>query len=334
MLDDLDRRLVAALHVMPRGSFDELSSVLGVDASTIGRRFARLDEERIVRVIGQVDWAMVSETLPVHLFIDTAGTSPSVVMAQLLEMSEVQYLAQTSGSSAVYATVHAASEGATAALLDAIYDLPGISALQSYPVLAADGRGSGWDPQLLDDDERRRALARGGARVLGGSPRPPRLEPAEREIVERLLEDGRASAASLGRAVGLAPSTAHRVVRRVLDKGWVRPRVEIDAALLGFTTPFVLRAGAQPGATRSLMASLSKLPQTRFTTQVAGRTSIVCTGLMTDRAALGAFIDEKIAELPGLKWVEVDIVLVERRRQWMDRDPTSRLGQFKPPPLL
>jgi DNA-binding Lrp family transcriptional regulator len=334
MLDDLDRRLVAALHLMPRGSFDELSSVLGVDASTIGRRFARLEEERIVRVIGQVDWGMVSETLPVHLFIDTVGTPPSAVIEQLLKVSEVQYLAQTSGSSPVYATVHAVSEDATAALLDAIHNQPGIAAVQSWPVLAAEGRGSGWDPQLLNVEERRRALERAGARVLGGSPQAPRLEPTERQIVERLREDGRATAASLGRAVGLPSSTAHRVVRRVLDKGWVRPRVEIDPSLLGFHTPFVLRAGVKPGATRRLLSALADLPQTRFTTQVAGRTSIVCNGLLPDRAALGVFIDEKLAELPGIRWAEVDIILVERRRHWMDRDPGRGLGQFNPPPLL
>ncbi len=52
----------------------------------------------------------------------------------------------------------------------------------------------------------------------------------------QLLQDSRASAASIARAAGLPTSTAHRVVRRVLDEGWVKPRLETVSEWLGFQT--------------------------------------------------------------------------------------------------
>jgi DNA-binding Lrp family transcriptional regulator len=278
---------------------------------------------------------MFSTTLPVHLFLDTAGTSPHVVIERLRAFPQVQYLAQTSGRSSVFATVHAASEEATATLVDEVYDVPGVAAVRSLPVLAVVGRGSGWDPQLLSAMERERCLELAGNRwAAEDSPRPPRLEDAERQIVEMLQQDGRASAASLGRASGLAPSTAHRVVRRVLDNGWVRPRVEIEPALLGFATPFVLQLEVAAGAASRALTELTALPQTRFTTRVAGPCAIVCTGLVSDRGALAQLIDHEIAGVSGVTSVEVDIVLGEQRRYWMDRDPVAGLGAFTPPPLL
>lgn len=333
MLDDLDRKLLGALHVIPRGSFDDLGSVLGVDSSTIGRRFNRLLEGRVARVVGQVDWAMYSTTLPVHLFITPGPGTPHDALGQLQALPLVQHLAHTSGAEPIFATVHAPSEAATADLLAAIHALPDVARVQSLPVLVAQAKGAGWDPQLLDAAEQGRAAVH-----VGAAPAPdatlPDLDDTERGIVELLREDGRASAASLSRTLGLPSSTAHRVTRRVLDNGWVRPRVEIDPALLGFSTPFVLRVEVTPGTVSRALSALSAEPHARFTTRVAGPHSILVTGLARDRAELARFLDESVGPVPGVASVTTDIMLVERRRYWMDRDPHGGLDTFAPPPLL
>lgn len=335
VLDELDRRLVAALHLAPRASFDELASVLGADASTISRRYTRLTDERLVRVVGQVDWAMFSAVMPVHLFIDTAGSAPREVIAALRAFPQMQYLAQTSGTSSVFATVHAATEDETAAVLDQVYATCGVAAVQTLPVLGVHGRGAGWDPQLLSTGERRRTLQLGNGTSQETRPAThdvEQLDAAERELVGLLLKDGRASAAGLGRAVGMPTSTAHRVVRRLLDEGWVRPRVEVEPQRLGFVTPFVLRLQVQRGTAPQVLAALTAMPQTRYTTRVAGPSALVCTGLVTDRTALAAFVDTELASVDTITDLELDVVLAEQRRYWMDRDD-GKLGRFAPPPL-
>lgn len=332
MLDDLDRKLLGALHVIPRGSFDDLATVLGVDSSTIGRRFNRLIEARVARVVGQVDWAMYSSTLPVHLFITPGPGTPKQVLTQLQALPQVQHLAHSTGTEPVFATVHAASEAETADLLETIHAMPDVAAVRSLPVLAAQAKGADWDPRLLDDDEKERAALHRGAPPEGE--RPQELDDSERAVVELLREDGRASAASLARTLGLTSSTAHRITRRVLDNGWVRPRVEIDPALLGFTTPFVLRIDTEPANTGQVLTTLSTEPHVRFTTRVAGPHAILVTGLARDRNELGVFLDNTVGTLPGVRTVTADVLLVERRRYWMDRNPRDGLDTFAPPPLL
>jgi DNA-binding Lrp family transcriptional regulator len=338
VLDELDRRLVGALHVAPRASWDDLAEVLRADPSTLRRRYDQLHGARMIRVVGQVGWGLHTSAMPVHVFIDISGHTPFAVLDRLREFPYMQYLAQISGSRPLYAVVHAPSEDATSHALDRIFSTPGVRRAIALPALSTLRRGALWDPQFLTPDERARctALSGGAAPDATTTTVPPArpLTTAERTVVSMLQQDGRASAASLGRAAGLAPSTAHRLVRRLFDDGWVQPRVEIASQRLGFDTTFFLRLRVRPGRTSQVMSTLGGLPQTRLVAHVAGDTSVLCMGTVTDRAALAAFLDDQLAAIPDFDTVGVDVVLAERRRYWLDRDPEAGLGDFRPPPLL
>ena len=54
-IDDLDRRIIQALYVDPRAPFSRLSDVLGSSEQTIARRYRRLFDGHVVRVVGQLD---------------------------------------------------------------------------------------------------------------------------------------------------------------------------------------------------------------------------------------------------------------------------------------
>ncbi|MEW2396801.1 Lrp/AsnC family transcriptional regulator [Streptomyces sp. NPDC046862] len=337
LLDELDRRLIGALHLAPRATWDDFGAILSADASTLKRRYDRLHEARMLRVIGQADWGMHSTAMPVHVFLDITGETPLAVLDRLRTLPHLQLLGQISGDYPLYAVVHAPSEAATSEAIDRMFSIPGVRRVNVLPALSTLRRGIAWDPQFLTGSERADLLKLTGPRPEGTATATPPAKPlseAERTVVAQLLQDGRASAASIGRAAGLATSTAHRVVRRVLDERWVQPRLEIVSEWLGFQTPFVLRLRVAPGATPDVMRHIDQLPQTRLAAHVASDMSVLCTGLVTDRSALAAFIDNELAQVPGLLTVSVDVMLAEPRRYWLDRDLTSGLGEFHAPKLL
>ncbi|MCP2243895.1 Lrp/AsnC family transcriptional regulator [Lentzea aerocolonigenes] len=334
-LDEFDRRLVGALHLAPRATWDDIGEVLSADASTLKRRFNRLHDARMIRVIGQADWGVHSTAMPVHLFLDVTGATPLAVLGRLRAVPHVQLLAQISGDYPVYAVVHAPSEAATSEAIDRLFSLRGVRRVNALPALTTLRRGATWDPGFLTDAERAELLSLTGDRTEGtatatGKP----LTDAERAVVALLMRDARASAASIGRVAGLSTSTAHRLVRRVLDEKWVRPRLESVSEWLGFHTPFLLRLRVAPGETPAVMRSLDGLPQTRVSVHVASDISVLCTGLVADRAALAAFVDSELAGIPGIRAVSVDVYLSEPRRYWLDRDTVSGLGEFHPPAVL
>jgi hypothetical protein len=103
---------------------------------------------------------------------------------------------------------------------------------------------------------------------------------------------------------------------------------------LGFETPFLLRLRVAPGDTPEIMRRLNQLPQTRVAVHVASDLAVLCAGLVTDRSALARFIDNELAEIPGILAASTAVMLVEPRRYWLDRDLISGLGQFHAPALL
>ncbi|MFF9788965.1 AsnC family transcriptional regulator [Streptomyces nigrescens] len=337
LLDELDRRLIGALHVAPRAAWDDIGGILAADASTLKRRYDRLHQARMVRAIGHAYWGMHSTAMPVHVFLDVTGETPLTVLHRLSDLPHLQLLAQISGDDPVYAVIHAPSEAATSEAIDRLYSVPGVRRVNSLPALSTLRRGMTWDPQFLTDAERADLLKLTGARREGTATATPPAKPlteAERAVVAQLIQDSRASAASIARAAGLATSTAHRVVRRVLDEGWVKPRLEMVSEWLGFQTPFLLRLRVAPGGTPDVMRRIDQLPQTRLAAHVASDMSVLVMGLVTDRAALALFIDHELAKIPGILGVSVDIMLAEPRRYWLDRDLTSGLGAFHAPTLL
>ncbi|KFG00313.1 AsnC family transcriptional regulator [Streptomyces scabiei] len=339
LLDELDRRLTGALHLAPRATWDDIGGILSADAGTLKRRYDRLHEARMLRVIGQADWGMHSTAMPVHVFLDITGETPLAVLHRLRGLPHLQLLAQISGDYPLYAVVHAPSEAATSEAIDRMFSVPGVRRVNALPALSTLRRGITWDPQFLTDTERAELLMLTGGRPEGtatATAMPPAkpLSEVERTVVAQLILDGRASSASIGRGAGLATSTAHRVVRRVLDERWVRPRLEIVSEWLGFRTPFILRLRVAPGETPDVMRRIDRLPQTRLVAHVASDMSVLATGLVTDRSALAAFIDHELAEIPGILTVSVDVMLAEPRRYWLDRDLDTGLGEFHAPALL
>lgn len=293
----------------------------------------------MLRVIGQADWGMHSTAMPVHVFLDITGETPLAVLHRLRGLPHLQLLAQISGDYPLYAVVHAPSEAATSEAIDRMFSVPGVRRVNALPALSTLRRGITWDPQFLTDTERAELLKLTGGRPEGtatATAMPPAkpLSEVERTVVAQLILDGRASSASIGRGAGLATSTAHRVVRRVLDERWVRPRLEIVSEWLGFRTPFILRLRVAPGETPDVMRRIDRLPQTRLVAHVASDMSVLATGLVTDRSALAAFIDHELAEIPGILTVSVDVMLAEPRRYWLDRDLGTGLGEFHAPALL
>ena len=338
ILDDLDRSLVAALHIVPRAGWDELAGVLGVDASTVSRHFSRLTRKGIVKVVGETDWSLFSSTLPVHLRLQTLGAAPGVVLEALAALPEVQRLALTSGTHPIFATVHAASEKKTAELLDRIHNLPGVAAVTSLPVLDYSAKGSSWVPEVLNEAQAKRCAELAAELAAGLAPDAPapdgRPEGMDKHALELLRGDARMAATRLAKPLGVGRSTAQRVLRRVFNQGWLRARVEIDGTYLGYGTPFMLRVRTQPDAARQVREQLAAHASTRFVTQVASEHNVLCHGLARGRKHLADLINQDFGTVPGIRELDADLFLAESKRYWIRRGRDGTLGDYLPPPLL
>lgn len=327
MLTEPDLDLIAALQVAPRASVAALAEALDVSASTVGRRLTRLEEQRILRVIGQVEWTARARGNPRHVWVTTEpGASGSAAKA-LARFPEVQLAAETAGRSDVYLAVHVPDRAQARELLaERIPGVAGVAGTHSELVLRALTRADSWRLHRLSE-EQQEILAR--EQVVPGSPDgfdADEVGPDERRLIGLLAGNGRITAAEAGRILDLSQSTAYRLIQSTLRRGIVRPRVEVEPAQLGYELEAVIALTITPGAIEAVAGELARHPSARYVSIVAGTASVIHQGVFRNEDEMADFLTRDLAPLPGITALQVSVVLRMLRRYWLYRED----GRFAP----
>lgn len=145
---------MAAPQVAPRAPLSALAEVLGSSAGTVGRRLTRLGEERLLRVIGQVEWPMPAEGNPMHLWVATAPGQAWQVARRLSELPEIPFVATTTGRTDVYCSLHATRrDRARELLMTRIPSVPGVRSAHTELVLRATAKSDSWREQCAQAEE-------------------------------------------------------------------------------------------------------------------------------------------------------------------------------------
>ena len=104
-IDLLDRRIIQALYVDPRAPFSRLSEVLGPSEQTIARRYRRLYDGRILRVVGQLDSQRLGQSDWAVRIRCAPGSAPTVA-AKLAQHPDTSWVQLTSGGTEIFSTIH------------------------------------------------------------------------------------------------------------------------------------------------------------------------------------------------------------------------------------
>ncbi|RCV53406.1 AsnC family transcriptional regulator [Marinitenerispora sediminis] len=329
-MDDLDRDLIAALQHAPRAPVNVLADVLDTSPSTVKRRMHRLLAERLVRVIGQLAWSAFSDAHPRHVWISTAPGQAQDVARRLAARPEIQLVAITSGRADVYCVAHPPSREHVRDLLTRdIPSVPGVAATQSDLVLRAVTRADSWRLDRLSAEQVAALAPRSDPPPTAARPGP--LSDQETRAARLLHADARLNSGDLARALGASQSTAYRLIQSLLERGVVRPRVEVEPALLGMRLEAVLSVSAAAGSIADVGTALARHRSARYVSVVAGASSVIHHGAFRDEDQLADFLSDDLAGIPGVTAVQVSVVLDVLRRYWIHRSGV-RLGE--PVPLL
>ncbi len=322
-LADEDLDLIAALQHAPRAPLSLLAEALGVSASTVGRRLARLESDRLLRVIGQLDWSVSGEGHPWHLWVTAQpGRAPDVAR-RLADLPGTTLVAVTAGQADVYCSVLPARRADARALLTStIPATPGIRSARSELVLSATTKSDAWRlPRLTQTQVRVLTNQAPQDTPPKTSPTPPAaLTDDELRTLRLLAADGRMTAAQVARELNIGQSTAYRTTQSLLHRGLVRPRVEIEPSLLGYALEAVVALTVTPGSIREVADCLADHASARYVSTTAGRSSVIHQGVFRDETALSDFLTHDLAALPGVLSFDVSIVLEALRRHWLDRE--------------
>lgn len=332
-LDEDDLDLVAALQHAPRAPLSLLAEVLGLSASTVGRRLTRLESDRLLRVIGQLDWSVSGEGNPWHVWVTAEPGRAPEVARRLAELPEATLVAVTAGQADVYCSVQPARRARTRELLTrTIPATPGVRSARSELVLGATAKSDTWRLPRLTEDQRqllaKHLLSAAEEPTAPGTPGPPGGD--ELRTLRLLAADGRITAAQVSRELGIGSSTAYRTTQSLLQRGLVRPRVEIEPGLLGYALEAVVALTVSPGAIQRVAEALARHPSARYVSTTAGNFCVVHQGVFRDEDGLAAFLTQDLAELPGVISFDVSVVLEALRRHWLNREDGRLAAEGSP----
>lgn len=321
LIDETDLDIIAALQTAPRVPANALSEILGVPTSTITRRLNRLQQDRIMKVIGRFAWPLVLSGNPQQLWICCEPGQSTEVAKQLKAFAEIQFVMTTSGTGDIYADLYPLHGSDINDLItNRIPSLPGIRSMESRLVLDSRRVGQNWRFQRLTPDQTE-ALA---AHVV------PVNQPALGSLDElsdlefgtmcELGRNARASAAEVARTLNVSSSSAYRAIQMLLATGAISPRVEVEPSAVGFPLSAVVTLQVKPKSIAAVLDQLSSHESARMISMVTGQAPVVFHGVFRSPTDLADFITEDIGALPGIQTMDTSVGLNVLRRYWMDRE--------------
>jgi DNA-binding Lrp family transcriptional regulator len=312
-LDDLDRKIVHALHLDGRASFSRIASVLGVSDQTIARRYRQLRSTGSLRVVALPDAARLGWT-EWFVRVQVTPDAAAPVADALARRKDTSWVCLTSGGTQIVCVTRARStHERDALLLGQLPRTPRVIGMTAHCLLRIFAGGpSGWHGRadaLTAEQTAALALRR------PATPQQPTVLRADDErLLAAVARDGRVTYPEIAQATGWSPMTAQRRLERLRQSGALFFDVDIDPLLLGYETLAVLWLTVDPARMRATAQALADDPAVAFAAATTGPTNLLAFAACRDVDGLYDLLESGIGQLPGIRHIESAPILRNSKR--------------------
>jgi len=306
-LDLLDRQIIHALILDGRAPFSRIAAVVGASEQTVARRYRRMHDAALVRVVGLPnsqrlglsDWMVRLQCVP-----DAAAA----VADALARRPDTSWVSLTSGGTEIVCVVKPAATGAgrqdlLLRQLPASRRIVAISAQSLLHVFRGGAEHWAGAAEALTEDQAARLAPPGCAD--GPVPAAKDLGPDDEALLAELARDGRASYAELALATHWHESTVRRRVEELRGAGALYLDVDVEESVFGIGTLAHLWMSVAPARLADLGRALAAHYEIPFAAATTGTSNLVASVLCRDDQALYRYLTERIASLDGVTALEV-----------------------------
>lgn len=304
-VDALDLRLIHALQIAPRARWSALGPLVGADAATLARRWARLTDEGIAWVTGHPGPALQGVSAMLEIACDPASTV--ALAAQTAQDPEAFTIDLTSGGRELLVIVTARDLGALSSYVtERMSGMTGIRATRTHPLSSTFTEASQWRLRALSRDEAS-AVERLVRRPV--APRATVDPELEAGLSRELARDGRLQVATLATRLGVGQRRAREGLATMLAHGRLVLRTDVAKSRSGWPVHawFFLRVPA--GIMDRVGSALARINEIRLAVTAVGPYNLVLSVWMrslADVQRLEMLIEER---LEGVTIVDRSAVL-------------------------
>jgi DNA-binding Lrp family transcriptional regulator len=317
LLDDLDRRIVAALQAHPRAPWAQLGAAVGVSETTAMRRVQRLRESGSLILLAAPDPLRCGLGQPVHLYFKTLPGTAAQLAHALARRDDVRYVSLLAGNQDVMCELIAPDHTYLRDLL--LSDLAVGKAVEGSTtaiVLKQFKISDQWSETLLAtklDNGRVQEEEPGSS---ASNDRPGRLDELDSRLLAALSKDGRRSYADLAGDLQLSETTVARRIAALTAAKRLYFLALVDPAAVGYELEALIHFRVEPSALESTAKTLAATHAVRYMAATTGSSDLTCDAVFRDNEELYEFLTQMVGGVRGILHAEVDVVLEAVKRQF------------------
>jgi Lrp/AsnC family transcriptional regulator for asnA, asnC and gidA len=135
-MDDIDRSILSFLQKDGRKHFTEIAKALGIAEGTVRNRVAKLQDDRVLQIIGMVDPQRMGYDAPALVGVSVQPPYLEEVAEEIAAWPEVSYLIMVAGEFDLMVEVMCLDREHLASLLrDRLQQVTGVRRTQSFMIL-------------------------------------------------------------------------------------------------------------------------------------------------------------------------------------------------------
>jgi DNA-binding Lrp family transcriptional regulator len=320
-LEPPDRRLVAALQVNPRAGSGQTARALGEHERTVARRIQRLIGAGVMHPTAELDTARCGLGSVVQVRLQVERGAMDRTARALARRAEVRRVVAVSGRSDVlWCEMVVPGRGGLHALMR--HGIPAVSRVERFDVattLRTFTTVARWRIPGLTDEEVRRLRA-GAVRPTGDPAASWELSETDRQVARALVRNSRVSLTDLARELGFSVATASRRVGCLLERGLVRPRIEIEPAVVGFPVQAQICLKVAPAGLDAVGAALAACPEVRYCAAITGTRNMILEVAVRHEADLYEFFGTRLGGIPHINDFAAELITHAYKRGTVVKD--------------
>ena len=141
------------------------------------------------------------------------------------------------------------------------------------------------------------------------------MDDFDKNIIDILESDGRASNAEIPRKIGVSEGTIRRRLKKLIDNKTISVLAISDPRQMGYEFEALVGIQVDPGLVEPVAEAITKLTDTKWVSITTGTYDVFAWVILPTAEALGKFLRNRIGEIQGVKKTETFVSLQVVKRE-------------------
>ena len=299
MIDNVNRRIIAALKNDGRYSYAGLAKNMGINAATVAKRIDKMLREDVISIRAVLNPFKLGYSAHALITLDINLTKVDQVCAHFVNNPNISLVVTTFGR---FDVILLADYPTWEMLQDYITkELPkveGINKVDAFPVIE---NKKIYNPLFKYDSN---------------TSKPASIDETDQTIIEELERNGRSNYAELARRLGISLATVSRRVARLKEEDIIKISAIRNPSKLGYLANAYIVLRADLNKVNDICAELEVYPEVHLLMTLMSGFEILAGIHLQNPEMLYKFITGEIAKIDGVSNIETFICAEIRKRSY------------------